>query len=64
MSDLARQVTAAEAARILGINASRIHRWKQRKLINPVAFKAGAGRGGVVPEYDLEQLRELLAKMG
>ncbi|GAB3988831.1 hypothetical protein [Nocardioides marmoraquaticus] len=63
MADLSQQVTAAEAATILGITPATIYMWKRRNLVEPVSYRYGRGRGGTVPEYDLTELREVAERM-
>lgn len=54
-----RTYSTREAAHELGISEDLIAKWRHRGRITPVQFITGRGRGGLVPLYDLDQLRPL-----
>lgn len=54
-----RTYTTTDAAAVLGVPRAAIKDWKRRGKVRPVDAIAGRGRGGVVPLYDLEELRPL-----
>lgn len=47
------------AAQELGIPPGLIHKWKHKKLITEADSIPGTSRSGLVPLYDLEDLRPL-----
>lgn len=59
MTRPARTYTTEQAAAELGVPAGTISSWRARGRVNPVDWIPGRGRGGVVPLYDLEDLRRL-----
>lgn len=51
--------TTEQAAQVLDVPQGAIARWKHRELVQPRQFITGRGRGGLVPLYDVEDLRPL-----
>ncbi len=56
-----RDVTAAEAARIFGIPASTIHKWRERGKVTPCLVMRGAGRRGEQPLFRLSEVAGVVA---
>lgn len=52
-------MTADEAAELLGVPVSVIWSWRTRQRVTPIELIRGKGRAGLVPVYDLEDLRPL-----
>lgn len=55
-------LTTAQAAAQLGVPEAAIRNWKTRKRIVPADVIRGSGRGGLVPLWDLEELRPLAVR--
>lgn len=54
-----RRVTYGEASQELGVPEQVLRSWKLRKRVTPVELLRGPGRAGLVPVFDLEDLRPL-----
>lgn len=55
-------VSATEGARLFGIPASRIHKWKARGHLMPVEAVRGPGCTATVPLFRLSELAALVAE--